>query len=131
MNVADVRPGLAECLGQIRLLDVHVVQVGEQLHVPQCRAGDELRAIRERVDQVRLVAIERLVEKRHSQVLGVLVEFEERIAEVPQRDLPRYRTRGAALHRADDGRRVEPRREVHHPLDERNRLARERRHPAM
>jgi hypothetical protein len=105
--VPELRPGRAQGISEINLFDVHVKQVGQQLHVVCLERVEQIYTGRQCVGEVRLVPIERLVEQR----LGV---FPRLIAEciqcVPQSrhrrfavaELSRRRVAKSTLHRADD-----------------------------
>ena len=65
------RAGLNECGGRVSLLDVHVVGVGAEPHRVQADRLISSDAVRQAVDHVILVAIERLEEERHALGCGV------------------------------------------------------------
>ena len=65
-----------------RLLDVHVEQVGQEDHVLGRPRLEQLDALGHRVDQVRLVAVQRLVDERHAVLRGMIAQGVEGVGQV-------------------------------------------------
>ena len=102
VHVADVSAAGAERGGVRDLLDVHVEQVAEQLHVADLARLEELGSVELAVEEIRLVAVERLVEQRHAVAGGVGAEIGERLGEPGQRLIAGDVPLGLTLHRTDD-----------------------------
>lgn len=118
MHMADERAARAQRRREVRLLEVHVKQIAEQLHVFGAERFQKRHRVGGAVEEVGLVTVQRLVEQRHAERVGARTELFERLRK------PRERRRAfdarlhAALHRADDGRRVEATREIQDGRDE-------------
>ena len=111
-------PRVADRGGEIGFLDVHVKEVGEDADVLRLQRAQPGGGVAEAVEEVRLVAIQRLVEEGVAEFRGVLAEFLERLAEPGERLLAGDVALPAALHRADDRRRAERRGDVDDAADE-------------
>jgi hypothetical protein len=93
-----------------------VVQVGK-IFIARADPAKEA-PVAERVDEVRLVPVEGFVDHGRGVIRGMLVEFEEGVPEVAERDGLGDRVRRPPLHRPDDDGSPERSGKLHHPLDE-------------
>ena len=118
MDMADMAAAGAQslCIGDF--LDVHVEQVAEQLDVIRLQRLEELSRIQLAVEQIGFVAIQGLVKERHAVLLGMGAQVFQRFGEPGERLLAGDIAFGLALHRADDGRRLELATEVDNGPDE-------------
>ena len=104
--------------GRIGLLDVHVEQITEELDVVDHAPTEERGCLTDLREEIRLVAVERLVEERLPAPRGMPAEVVEGRGEVLERVGPRHLPLMAALHRSDDHRRPMVGRDVDQQLDE-------------
>ncbi len=96
--------------------------------VPRRQRLQQFDAGVQRVDQVRLVAIERLVDQRHAVLFRMFAEVVQCLGEIPVGRRRIDAVAVAALHRADDGRGAERAGEVDDRADEGAGLACEPQH---
>ena len=78
MHVPDRTASRSNRRRDVRFFDVHVEQVGEQLDVVAVERAQQRGAVRDRVDQVGLVAVQRLVDERGSLFAGVSAKLVQR-----------------------------------------------------
>ena len=118
VDVADVATAGAERGGVRDFLDVHMEQVAEELHVRDLTGLEELGGVELTVQEIRLVAVERLVEERHAVLRGVGTKIGKCFGQPGQGLVARNVAFGLALHRADDGRGLELAGDVNDRVDE-------------
>jgi len=63
VNMADERSGPAQRRRQVRLLNVHVKEVSENLDIARVQCSKPLRRVAEAVKQIRFVTVEGLEEE--------------------------------------------------------------------
>ena len=118
MDVPHEITGFAQGRGEVGLLDVHVKEVAENLHTADLPLAQPRRRVGRAVDEIRLVAVQRLVEEVLAAARGVRAEIGERLGEPRQGLLAGDLALRAALHRAEDRGRTERRGGVDDRADE-------------
>ena len=116
--MADELAAVDQRRGRIGLLDVHVEQITEELDVVDHAPTEERGCLTDLREEIRLVAVERLVEERLPAPRGMPAEVVEGRGEVLERVGPRHLPLMAPLHRSDDHRRSMVGRDVDEQLDE-------------
>ncbi len=118
MNVAQVPASLPHRRSEVGFLDVHVKQVGQQADIVGLQGLQQLHALPQRVDQVRLVTVQRLVNQGDPILGSPGTQFIERITQIaPPRRLIDT-TCVPALHRADNCKGAEICSHIDHRPDE-------------
>ena len=111
-------PGGADGGGEVGFLDVHVEEVGEQDDVFERVRFDEIRAVGEAVDEVGLVAVQRLVDERDVEFRGGSPGDAEGVGEPFEGLVFGYFSTVFSLHGSENGGGAELAAEGDHPLDE-------------
>ena len=118
VDVADVFACGAEGGCEIDLLDVHVEEVGQEDDVFERVRFDEIRSVREAVDEVRFVAVQRLVDERHVVFRGGITGDVEGVGEPFEGLVFSDLAAPFSLHGAEDGGGAEPAAEGDHAFEE-------------
>ena len=118
MNMSDVATSIENPLCDIRLLDVHVEEVGKKHDIRQRFSFDPLGTNLLMVDQVRLVAVQRFVNERNTMATRSFTGNTKGIRKPAQCLITRNIAAPAALHGSENRRRSKLTTELDHRLNE-------------